>query len=270
MSPPYSRRDEQLIRKLHCNLYGERLHFISKMPDISNGFLLLTITAASMGFFHTIVGPDHYIPFIAMARARKWSLIKTAWITLLCGAGHILSSVAIGIAGVILGLTVAKLEFIESFRGDIAGWALIVFGLLYCIWGVRKAIRGKPHEHYHVHVHENGHIHPHIHEAEHVHVHGNVDTSNLTPWILFTIFIFGPCEPLIPILMYPAAKGNIFGVIWVTAIFGFTTIFTMLGLVLVSSFGINFFPLGHLERYSHALAGGTICLCGMAIQFLGL
>jgi hypothetical protein len=56
----------------------------------------------------------------------------------------------------------------------------------------------------------------------------------------------------------------------VTAAFGSVTILTMLGIVLVSSFGINLLPMGKLERYSHALAGGTILLCGVAIQFLGL
>jgi hypothetical protein len=28
--------------------------------------------------------------------------------------------------------------------------------------------------------------------------------------------------------------------------------------------------MARLERYSHALAGATILLCGIAIQFLGL
>jgi nickel/cobalt transporter (NicO) family protein len=93
---------------------------------------------------------------------------------------------------------------------------------------------------------------------------------SLTPWILFTVFIFGPCEPLIPLLMYPAAKGNMTGVVWVTAVFGAATIMTMLGMVLISSMGIKFIPLGRLERYSHALAGATICLCGITVQFLGL
>ncbi|MCR4343721.1 MAG: hypothetical protein NUV44_03060 [Candidatus Scalindua sp.] len=27
---------------------------------------------------------------------------------------------------------------------------------------------------------------------------------------------------------------------------------------------------GRLERYTHALAGATICLCGTTIRFLGL
>jgi hypothetical protein len=56
----------------------------------------------------------------------------------------------------------------------------------------------------------------------------------------------------------------------VTAVFGCVTILTMLGVVLVSSFGLNLLPMGKLERFSHALAGGSIFLCGVAIQFLGL
>ncbi|HOD34406.1 MAG TPA: hypothetical protein PLR20_01590 [Syntrophales bacterium] len=27
-----------------------------------------------------------------------------------------------------------------------------------------------------------------------------------TPWVLFTIFVLGPSEPLIPVLMFPAAR----------------------------------------------------------------
>jgi nickel/cobalt exporter len=30
----------------------------------------LTGLAAFLGFFHTLIGPDHYIPFIMMAAAR--------------------------------------------------------------------------------------------------------------------------------------------------------------------------------------------------------
>ena len=32
---------------------------------------VLIITAASIGFFHTLFGPDHYLPFIMMSWARK-------------------------------------------------------------------------------------------------------------------------------------------------------------------------------------------------------
>ena len=43
--------------------------------------LLLLATALSLGFVHTLAGPDHYIPFMAMSKTRRWSLPKTLWIT---------------------------------------------------------------------------------------------------------------------------------------------------------------------------------------------
>ncbi|MFH1081514.1 MAG: sulfite exporter TauE/SafE family protein [Pseudomonadota bacterium] len=233
-------------------------------------YAVLILTAASIGFLHTLVGPDHYLPFIVMARARQWSLLKTGWITLLCGFGHVASSVLLGIVGIALGIAVSKLEGVESFRGNLAAWALIAFGLVYFVWGLRKAWSKKSHEHYHAHASGIAHAHAHSHESEHVHTHESEGTASITPWILFTIFVLGPCEPLIPIVMYPAAKQSLSGVVWVTAVFGGITILTMLGIVTASSWGLQMIPFRRAEKYVHALAGGVICLSGLAIQSLGL
>jgi sulfite exporter TauE/SafE len=230
----------------------------------------LFITAASIGFFHTLFGPDHYIPFIVMRQARKWSLAKTGVITFLCGLGHILSSVVLGIIGIIFGIGVMKLELFEAFRGNLAGWALIAFGFAYFVWGLHRMLKNKPHRHLHLHANSANHAHMHTHTEEHAHVHTKEGKRNITPWVLFTIFVLGPCEPLIPILMYPAAKQSMAGLVGVTVIFGATTIMTMLTVVMVSSLGVRLLPLRRLERYTHALAGATILLCGVAIQFLGL
>jgi nickel/cobalt transporter (NicO) family protein len=243
---------------------------------------VLIITAASIGFFHTIFGPDHYVPFIMMSWARKWSVLKTALITFLCGLGHIGSSVVLGLVGVALGLAVKKLEIVESVRGNIAAWLLIAFGLAYFVWGLHRAYQKKSHSHSHIHVGAE-HEHQHNHQQEHAHVHDDKSSPSITPWVLFTIFVFGPCEPLIPILMYPAAKHNLLGLIVVTVVFGITTIGTMLVVVMLpaltrqmrvgrgrSAAGVNFVQLSRLQRFSHAIAGATICLCGLAIQFLGL
>ncbi len=240
---------------------------------MSRDLLILIATAASIGFFHTLIGPDHYLPFVVMSRARKWSRLKTAWITTLCGVGHVLSSVILGGIGIAFGVAVVKLEIVESFRGNIAAWVLIAFGLMYSIWGLQRAIKRRPHTHLHIHdVHDgvSQHDHTHTHEREHTHVHEQVGKVNMTPWILFTIFVLGPCEPLIPILMYPAAKNSVFGVVMVAGTFSVITILTMLTVVLFASAGLQFIPMGRMERYSHALAGAAIFLSGMAIQFLGL
>lgn len=237
---------------------------------MSNELLILIIAAASIGFFHTLLGPDHYLPFIVMSRSGRWSLRKTTLVTVVCGVGHVLSSVLLGIIGIALGIAVSRLEAVESFRGGIAAWALIAFGLVYFIWGMRRALRNKPHKHLHKHEDGFSHMHTHNHAEAHMHVHGEKGTKNITPWVLFTIFVFGPCEPLIPLLMYPAAKSSLPGLLLVTGIFGTITILTMLGVVLISTFGINLVPTARLERYTHAIAGATICLCGISIQFLGL
>lgn len=223
-----------------------------------------------MGFFHTVIGPDHYLPFIAMEKARGWSILKTIAITFLCGLGHVASSVLLGVIGIILGIGVMRLEMFERVRGNLAGWLLTGFGFAYLVWGLRWAIRNRPHGHLHEHEDAGGHSHTHTHHAEHTHVHDSGDKKNITPWVLFTIFVLGPCEPLIPILMYPAAKKSVRDLVGVTFAFSVTTIATMLAVVVVSSLGVNLLPLGRLERYSHALAGAAIFLCGLAIQFLGL
>ena len=230
---------------------------------------ILTGTAATVGLIHTLIGPDHYLPFIVLAKARKWSVLRTGWITLLCGLGHIASSVVLGLVGIALGLSVAKLELTESHRGEIAAWLLTAFGLVYLIWGLRRAFRNKAHTHVHAHASELMHSHEHTHAKDHAHPHTVRGRANLTPWVLFTIFVFGPCEPLIPILMYPAAAESLWAVVMVAVVFGVVTITTMMSVVLISTFVINLLPTSRLERYSHALAGAAIFLCGVAIH-LGL
>ena len=233
---------------------------------------ILLVTAASIGFFHTLTGPDHYLPFIVMGKARSWTMSKTLWITSLSGLGHVASSILLGAIGIALGIGVNKLENIESFRGNLAAWAFIAFGFVYFLWGMWKALKGRPHKHIHVHNDGSAHLHQHLHvdQSGHNHIHGASKPVNLTPWILFTIFVLGPCEPLIPLLMYPAAKTNIGAVILVAAIFSFVTIATMVVIVFLSMRGIKFLPMKMLEKYMHAIAGAVICLSGCAIVFLGL
>lgn len=235
---------------------------------MSNELMILVGSAASIGFFHTLFGPDHYFPFVMMSRARKWSIMKTSLITFICGIGHILSSVFLGFIGISLGIAVFKLEAIESVRGSFAAWLLMVFGFTYLVWGIHRIIKNKSHSHRHFHDSEV-HTHNHSHQNEHLHVHQD-RKKYITPWVLFTIFVFGPCEPLIPLLMYPAAKGSFGSVILVTSVFGIVTIMTMLGMVLIPAFGLMKLPFGKLEKYSHVIAGLIIFLCGGAIKFLGL
>lgn len=116
----------------------------------------------------------------------------------------------------VLGVAVGILEQVESARGEWASWLLVGFGVAYTAWGLRIGFRASQHTHDHYHD-EEAHAHPHHHLGHHVHIHG--DLKSVTPWALFVIFVLGPCEPLIPILMFPAAQGSWGDLMWVTIAF---------------------------------------------------
>ena len=153
---------------------------------LSTETMTLMLTSASIGLLHTLMGPDHYLPFIAMSKADNWRLSKTAVVTILCGLGHVLSSVALGALGVAVGIAVFSLEAVEAIRGNVAAWMLMAFGIAYFAWGLRHAWRKR--EHVHPHSHEAAtHSHAHTHLKEHTHVHSEQSKASYTPWILFTI-----------------------------------------------------------------------------------
>ncbi|MFA6318114.1 MAG: hypothetical protein WC943_11915 [Elusimicrobiota bacterium] len=218
----------------------------------------LTATAAGLGAVHTLLGPDHTIPFMAMAKARGWTVGKTARVTLLCGLGHTASGVLLGLAGIGLGAAAGQFLPIEKVRGELAGWMLLGFGAAYTAWGLRKAWSGSPHTHGHGHA-----------EAEHEHPHGHPG-ADITLWVLFTVVIFGPCEPLIPVVMYPALAHSWTGMALVVGAFSAATIGTMLALVLLGQRGLSLVSWKPLERWTHALAGGAVLACGICVVFLGL
>lgn len=213
-------------------------------------YTTLLLTAVAIGVVHTIAGPDHYIPFVALSKSRNWSRVKTINIVIISGIAHVFSSVVIGFIGIGAGIGLSKLELFEGLRGNIAAWLLFSFGVAYTAWAIFRMIRKK------------GHVHNHFEDKD--------GKKQLTVWIIFLIFLFGPCEPLIPILMYPAAEHNYTAVGLIAVVFAIATIGTMLISVLVLLKGFTLFRLSSIEKYQHLLAGVAIILCGAGILFLGL
>jgi sulfite exporter TauE/SafE len=187
--------------------------------------------------------------------------MKTVVITVLCGIGHVGSSIVLGLIGIAAGIGVSKLESVESQRGIIASWIIIVFGLAYLIWGLYHA---RKHRHHHHHI--LGHNHSSSSSDDGI----SKKTTNITPWVLFIIFVFGPCEPLIPLFIYPAAQHSVYGVAAVSIVFSVVTLITMLTIVTLSFKGLKLIKFPFFERYTHAIAGATIMICGLGIVFLGL
>jgi sulfite exporter TauE/SafE len=226
---------------------------------------MLLMAAVSIAFLHTIAGPDHYLPFVALSKSRGWSFSKTLLWTVLCGCGHVWSSVLLGLGGAAIGWSVSKVTLLENIRGGLAGWALIFFGLLYCAWGFTRVRQNKLHKHFDVY--DNGSVYVYQHrEGETV---LPKEKYVVTPWVMFVIFILGPCEPMIPLLYFPGAKGSLSAMAMLITVYTIITLATMLSMVAFGYYGFSALHQSRLERYIHPLSGLTILVCGTGMVFMG-
>ena len=226
---------------------------------------ILMIAAVSIACLHTVTGPDHYLPFIALSKSRGWSFSKTVGWTIICGCGHVWSSVLLGLGGAAIGWSLSKVSWMESVRGGIAGWVMLLFGFIYGVWGLYRAYKNNPHKHFDLQ--DDGAVYAYQHK--HGEAVGPQDRHKVTPWVMFIIFILGPCEPMIPLLYFPAAKNSWSGMIILIAVYTLVTLLTMVAMVILGYFGIAFVKTEKLERYVHALGGLAIFICGAGMLFLG-
>jgi nickel/cobalt exporter len=230
---------------------------------------ILLVSAATLGVVHTLLGPDHYLPFIVLSKARNWSQTRTLWITFISGIGHVGGSVVLGLIGIALGISVSRIEAVEASRGNVVAWMLMAFGVLYMAYGIYKYVNRGAHVHFPAFLRPKSIRHRDLHLGDRDLEREN-DVGRLTPWILFLIFVFGPCEVLIPMLVYPAAKFSGLGIFLVALVFGIGTIGTMLLVVLLGYRGVSLIRFKGKEHQIHLLAGLVILLAGAGMLFLGL
>jgi hypothetical protein len=211
-------------------------------------FWALAGTAAVVGALHSLA-PDHWVPFMAVGRARSWSAARTAQVTLLCGFAHVTVSVILGLLALWLGQ--GLLEAFGTRLESVAGILLVGFGLAYGLWGLRRALAGRLH----------GHTHSHF---DHVH-----DPSRATVLGLLLLFSVDPCVRLIPIILAAAPLGWA-KLLALILLYEVATLVTMVAVVLVARGGaFKGLQAPWLDRYGDALAGGLIVATGLAVAALG-
>lgn len=204
------------------------------MPDSFSALITSTVLIAVIHAF----APDHWLPFVMIGKAQKWSTLKHVWITSIAGMAHVGSSVLLGGLGMLVGLATIELQGVEAVRGQIGVLLLTGFGVVYAVWGLK---RSRNHHHHSFNLNEK---------------------KVVTLWTLFAIFVLGPCEPLIP-LMFLATAYGLSGVVAITAVFGLITLVMMVGQTLLGASGLQLVKHEIAERYSHAMAGVVIALTGV-------
>jgi nickel/cobalt transporter (NicO) family protein len=217
----------------------------------------LMVTAATVGSLHTIA-PDHWVPFAALSRARRWSGWRTARVTFACGFGHVTVSALLGILGVFVGLEAVH-RFGSTLEGN-ASLLLIGFGAAYMFWGLWRAMRGRM-------LHEADHVEgvSHNHGHGHVHDHGR----DVSAWSLFVFFCLDPCVAVMPMIIAAASLG--WGAVAaVVLVYELATIGTMLVLVQTAHAGARRLRFAWLDRYGDAAAGALIICLGAVVTALGI
>ena len=145
---------------------------------------LLVGAVVGVGILHTIV-PDHWVPIALVARQQGWSRRETAQAALRAGAGHVVSTLLIGLAVWVAGAAIAtKFGTIVSM---VSSLALIAFGGWIGLSSLRELRYHGGHSHDREHdnereheydpgyasVDEHGHLHEHdaVPNGTHVGVH---------------------------------------------------------------------------------------------------
>jgi hypothetical protein len=204
----------------------------------------IALTAAAVGALHS-VAPDHWVPFAALARARRWPLAHTARTTILCGLGHVTVSAILGIVAMVTGLKVVHAVGIRL--EEHATLLLMAFGTIYLVWGLWRSFRRDP-----LAV---------MHHRHHDHA--------LTEWSLFALFSLDPCVAVIPMIV-AASSGGWGAVAAVVVVYELATIAAMIVLVGVAVAGVRTIRFAFLDRYGDVVAGGLILTTGGVLAVLGL
>jgi len=209
--------------------------------------IALVASAVSVAFFHALA-PDHWVPFVALARGSRWGVRRLAWIATLAALGHVVTSLLLGFLGLWAGLAIHQLRGAEAWRGSVGVWLLIGFGVAYALWGFKHA----------------QHPHPHVTVQD---VAKTYATRRM--WMLFAIMVFGPCEPLIP-LMFVASQAGMATVWAISLVFSLVTVVMIVAQSTLSYAGVRLVNAPWMERYAHALAGLVIILTAVFVLVVGV
>lgn len=220
---------------------------------MSQAGLALVLTTVITALVHTLI-PDHWLPFVLVSRAERWTTRKTVVMTTVSASLHVALSIALGlvVVGAEQGAERAVRGLAERLE-SLTGWMLIVFGLSYMGWFL---LRGG-------HIHSFG-IHPHHRPDDPEPEVRRGLLKDISGHTLTFIVGFNPCILVIP-CMYWAAQLNGLTLFAVSLAFAACTIASMVVVTLVGLKGTAGLTSPFLTRYGEAFSGALIALVGLAV-----
>ena len=259
--------------------------------------IILVLAVAAVGVLHTIV-PDHWVPIALVARQCGWTRAQTARAALGAGAGHVASTLAIGVAVWIAGVAFAT-RF-GTATSIVSSVALIGFGLWIAVGSILDQRRESPHGGHdsgsadpncdpadafaaRAHSHRQMHRHEHRHAGglvhAHLHAHAPDDAHDIEPatepplhehehkpsgrTALLLILGSSPMVEGIP-AFFAAARYGVGLIAIMALVFAAATVVTYVALCVYSADRLRGISIGPFERYGEVLSGAFIALVGVA------
>jgi hypothetical protein len=228
---------------------------------ISTAFLLF-LSSCSTAVIHALI-PDHWLPFVLMARAQGWSERRAATLTGLAGVLHVLVTVVAGGLTIVVGS--ASIHSLAERSGHslgfVGGFLLAVFGIAYGIFRHLREAR--------IHAAAGPERVDQPAAGGHVHVHGHLLErwfhGALTAGALVLVIGISPCALLVPILFAASAAG--LGAVLAAALgFGLCTIGTMVGVTIVAMRGMRRIELPFFTRYGDLISGALVGAVGLLLM----
>jgi len=189
--------------------------------------------------------PNHWIPFVALARSEQWTARKALAVTTICGAAHTLSTILIGLLVGLVGYRLSEQH--ELITRYIAPIILVLVGLTL----VALDARGKQHHH------EEWRPDEHTRKRS-------------TTWIVLSLSVAMFFSPCLEIEAYYFTAGVLgwTGILVVSVTYFVLTIAGMVLLVYFALHGIKRLEWHFLEHHERAIAGAILVLLGLGSYFL--
>ena len=201
-------------------------------------FASIAATGFAVAFLHAAL-PTHWLPFVLVGRAQKWSTGRTLGVTLLAGLGHVGLTIALGLALVMAGLA------LQPSLGGVFHW--IVGGLMAAV-GLFYVLRGR---------------HSHAVPAAGRRVYAS-DRAAIAA--LVTLLTLSPCEAFLPYYLAGMEHGwqafVALSLVLLVATSAGMLIFTGLSLAGFKRLGLQW-----VERYEETILGVALILVGVAVAF---
>jgi nickel/cobalt exporter len=237
-----------------------------------NSAVLTTIalTGFTVAFFHAAI-PTHWLPFVLVARSRKWSRAKTLAVSTFAGLGHVALTTALGLAIAWFGLQFDH-HVAEEWLPKITGGVLLLIAIFY-FWRQFTG-RGLLHHHTPGGEHEAGahcgHEHGHSHFEEEL-KDAKLMSVKTGDWPvisgLFLMLTLSPCEGFLPVYLSGIQFGWP-GFILLSVILAVGTLAGMLLFTWLTLIGVNKLPIQKFERYEAAMLGGIFFILSMIMLFV--